>query len=198
MKPMKLTETTAFPQSTGWVAEPKYDGYRCLVSITDTSIELISRNGRLLNHAFPEVVSAFEERRTKLSNELPLVLDGELVCLLNGYASHFPAVQTRSRMSNVHVIEKEMVSRPCQWIAFDILNQPNVPYRERRKQLLSFCKRADIPLTPLGGVPTLGVVESTSAIQALLTTVKRYNGEGIVLKKQLSPYNQNIRSKDWL
>lgn len=183
MKPMKLTETTAFPQSTGWVAEPKYDGYRCLVSITDTSIELISRNGRLLNHAFPEVVSAFEERRTKLSNELPIVLDGELVCLLNGYASHFPAVQTRSRMSNVHVIEKEMVSRPCQWIAFDILNQPNVPYRERRKQLLSFCKRADIPaLTPLGGVPTLGVVESTSAIQALLTTVKRYNGEGIVLK----------------
>lgn len=199
MKPMKLTETTAFPKSTGWIGEPKYDGYRCLVSITDTSVELISRNGRLLNHAFPEVVSAFEERRTKLSGKLPIVLDGELVCLLDGYASHFPAVQTRSRMSNVHVIEKEMLNRPCQWIAFDILNQPNVPYRERRKQLLSFCKRGDIPvLTPLSDVPTLGVIESTTDIQALLTTVKRYNGEGIVLKKQLSPYSQNVRSKDWL
>src|ERR671931_16336 len=63
----------------GYVYEPKWDGFRCLVFRDGGEVDLRSRNQRPLARYFPEVVEAMlqlPERR--------LVLDGELVVARRG------------------------------------------------------------------------------------------------------------------
>ncbi|MFH8902114.1 hypothetical protein ACH4HG_37920 [Streptomyces coeruleorubidus] len=57
----------------GWAAEPKWDGFRDLVSVDAGQVVLRSRRGTELGRAFPEVVAD--------SARLPdaTALDGELV-----------------------------------------------------------------------------------------------------------------------
>ena len=56
MKPMLLSETNDVPSGDEWLFETKYDGFRCLL-VWDEEPKLISRNGRLLNHLFPEILA---------------------------------------------------------------------------------------------------------------------------------------------
>ena len=60
----------AFTRS-GWLFELKHDGFRAFVR-TGRTVELLSRQGRSMKHAFPELLSALRA--------LPeAVLDAELV-----------------------------------------------------------------------------------------------------------------------
>ena len=45
----------------GWLFEPKLDGERCLVFRNETKLELYSRNQKLLNTKYPELVEAEEK-----------------------------------------------------------------------------------------------------------------------------------------
>lgn len=56
MRPMLLTETSEIPNGDEWLFETKYDGFRCLF-VWDEEPQLISRNGRNLNHLFPEILA---------------------------------------------------------------------------------------------------------------------------------------------
>ena len=58
----------------GVVYEPKWDGYRALVFVTDNGVRIQSRRGAELTRAFPDVAAA--ARRQVPAG---IVLDGELV-----------------------------------------------------------------------------------------------------------------------
>src|SRR5437764_12362553 len=58
----------------GYLYEPKWDGFRCLVFRDGDDVDLRSRNQRPLARYFPEVVEALLGLR-----ERRFVLDGELV-----------------------------------------------------------------------------------------------------------------------
>src|SRR3954469_16922636 len=47
--------------ASGWVFETKLDGFRALARKTGRTVELVSRNGRSLAEAFPDVVAAIGE-----------------------------------------------------------------------------------------------------------------------------------------
>lgn len=194
---MKATETTKMPTNDFGSAEVKYDGFRCMVLLTANRIELRSRNDRILNIPFPEVVSALEEVQENLKASLPLLMDGELVCLQNAYASHFNRVQTRSRMTNQVRIKKESIIHPCQWIAFDLPQEKKV-YTERRSELVQLCKKANIsPLSPSCWQNTLHCI-SSDTIASVYDLVQRFNGEGLIAKNRKGLYHGGARTKDWL
>lgn len=94
MKPMLLTETNAIPSGSEWLFETKYDGFRCIL-VWDEEPLLISRNGRNLNHLFPEILAFCQQIHASIQAFLPLTLDGELVYLRNQYKSEFAIVQKR-------------------------------------------------------------------------------------------------------
>ncbi|MFJ8802772.1 hypothetical protein [Streptomyces sp. NPDC102487] len=53
-----LSTATARPDlPPGMAGEPKWDGYRALLSIDDGRVELRSRRGTDMRAAFPEIVS---------------------------------------------------------------------------------------------------------------------------------------------
>src|SRR5688572_2624391 len=108
---MLLTAATDIPKGKDWLYEAKYDGFRCILEWNDTPI-LMSRNGKVLNQMFPEIISFCLEIHEKISSFLPLRLDGELVCLTNNFQSNFSMVQLRGRMRNENVIKKHVQEFP--------------------------------------------------------------------------------------
>ena len=72
--PMLATLVDAIPEDPNFAHEPKWDGFRCIISRDGDRIELGSRGQKPLTVYFPEVVGA-------LTGWLPdgVVLDGELI-----------------------------------------------------------------------------------------------------------------------
>jgi len=74
ISPMEALSVEAIPEGPNWQYEPKWDGFRCLLSRNGTKIELRSKSGEDLTRYFPELVEA--ALRLKATTFL---LDGEIV-----------------------------------------------------------------------------------------------------------------------
>ena len=74
VSPMLAKLTREMPTGGGWLYEPKWDGFRCIVFRDGDEIELGSRNERPLTRYFPELAD-------RLREQLParVVVDGEIV-----------------------------------------------------------------------------------------------------------------------
>ena len=72
--PMLAKAADELPEGDGWIYEPKWDGFRCIVFRDGDEVELGSRNERPLTRYFPEVVAA-------VCSHLPArcVIDGEIL-----------------------------------------------------------------------------------------------------------------------
>lgn len=95
----------------GCVYEPKFDGYRALLFVTDDGCRVQSRRGHDITDAFQDVADAAAEH-------LPegLVLDGELVVWVDG-GLDFGELQRRVG----HGRNRRLKQRPASFVAFDVL-----------------------------------------------------------------------------
>src|SRR5438477_11609906 len=149
MEPMlSAISETGIPKGDGWEYEPKWDGFRTLVSRDGDEVALASRGGRPM----PRDVAALRPACRAL-REPKLVLDGELV-VVGANGLDFGALQQR-----VHPAESRvrMLSEatPAWFIAFDLLAEGTTdlrkqPLGERRKRLEKLLKGVKQPifLTP--------------------------------------------------
>jgi ATP-dependent DNA ligase len=112
--PMLAKATEAVPEGDGWLFEPKWDGFRCIVFRDGEEIELGSRNERPLTRYFPELAAA-------LLRELPdrCVVDGEIVVASSG-GLDFDALQQRIHPAESR-INRLAEETPASFVAFDLL-----------------------------------------------------------------------------
>lgn len=114
VRPMLAKAATTLPDGEGWLYEPKWDGFRCLVFRDHDEVVLTSRNERPLTRYFPELVEP-------LRRALPLrcVLDGEVVIAGPG-GLDFDALQQRIHPaeSRINRLAGEI---PASFVAFDLL-----------------------------------------------------------------------------
>ena len=77
--PMLARNAARLPSEDGWLFEPKWDGYRCLVFRSGDDLHLQSRGKKDLTRYFPELVEP-------LLAMLPdrCVVDGEVVVEVDG------------------------------------------------------------------------------------------------------------------
>jgi len=202
MKPMLLSETNDIPSGDEWLFETKYDGFRCLL-VWDEEPKLISRNGRHLNHLFPEILAFCQQIYTSIQTFLPLTLDGELVYLRNHYKSDFAVVQKRGRMQNQDVIQEHAHSCPFHYLAFDVLtlkgeSLQNHYLKTRKEQLGKLATKFKWPSVNYENPTPIQVIHGSEEHESLWQSIKLYNGEGIVAKKKTSKWLENIRSNHWL
>ena len=109
--PMEALPVNDLPSGAGWLFEPKYDGFRCLLFRDGDTIHLQSRRQRPLGRYFPEVIDA--------ARDLPVerfVFDGELIIP----DQPFDALQLRLHpaASRVQKLSRE---HPAQMVVFDLL-----------------------------------------------------------------------------
>ena len=149
VEPMLAKGAEALPDGDGWLFEPKWDGFRCIVVRDGDSIELTSRGSRPFTRYFPELVQPLRE-------QLPerCAVDGELL-VVAGQALDFDALQQRIHpaASRVKILSE---TTPARFVAFDLLavdgeDLLSTPFEERRGRLQTALATARPPLhlTPI-------------------------------------------------
>ena len=167
LEPMLARLARELP-ADGYLYEPKWDGFRCLVFRSEDEIDLRSRNQRPLARYFPELVeglSALAERS--------FVLDGEIVVTREGRFD-FAALLARLHPAASRV-ERLRRETPAFLVAFDLLaldgeDLRDRPFVERRRRLAELLggSRPPLFLTPLTDDP-----------ERAARWLDRYSGRGI-------------------
>ena len=170
--------------------EPKWDGFRALVSWDGTDVEIGSRGAKPLTRYFPELVEAF----ARLLPE-PCLIDGEVV-VARGEAGaqrlDWEALSQRIHpaASRVKLLSEET---PAMFIAFDLLARgdrdlQDAPFTERRAQLVDL----------LGSVPhPVHVTRTTDDPDLARRWLAEFEGaglDGVVAKPLAQPYAPNKRT----
>jgi ATP-dependent DNA ligase len=136
---MEARSVGEIPVGREWQYEPKWDGFRCILTRDGKDVEMVSKSGQDLKRYFPEVALAaagLSERRFRLDGEL-VVPDGEAFSFDALLQRIHPAASRVKRLSE---------ETPALFLAFDLLKrgatdllEARLP--ERRGQLEDFAAR---------------------------------------------------------
>lgn len=192
--PMLAKSVPAVPEpgkvEGGLSYEPKWDGFRALVSWDGTDVEIGSRGAKPLTRYFPELVEAF----ARLLPE-PCLIDGEVV-VARGEAGaqrlDWEALSQRIHpaASRVTLLSEQT---PAMFIAFDLLARGDrdlqgAPFAERRAQLVDL----------LEGVPhPVHVTRTTDDPDLARQWLAEFEGaglDGVVAKPLVQPYAPGKRT----
>jgi ATP-dependent DNA ligase len=149
IEPMLAKLARSIPEGDGWLYEPKWDGFRCIVFRDGDRLELFSRQLRPLTRYFPEL-------RDPLLRALPsrCVIDGEIVVAdTAGNGLDFDALLQRIHPAKSRV-DRLAAETPAAFVAFDVLADGDrscldEPMSSRRSLLESLIDvNATVHLTP--------------------------------------------------
>ncbi|MCO5332329.1 MAG: ATP-dependent DNA ligase [Ilumatobacteraceae bacterium] len=182
----KLSDT--IPTGAGWLYEPKWDGFRCIVFRDGDSIELASRNERPFNRYFPELLAP-------LLAGLPerCVVDGEIVLpAADDRGLDFDALQQRIHPAESRV-RRLAAETPASFVAFDLLALGDdsllaTPLAERRAKLTGILAAAEPPLylCPATSDPAVA--------QRWFTEFEGAGLDGVIAKGLGDPYTPDKRT----
>jgi bifunctional non-homologous end joining protein LigD len=174
-EPMLATAAESLPSGEGWVYEPKWDGFRAIVTVSGVEVTLTSRNGNDLTERFAPIA-----RSAKAAlRSADAVLDGE-ICALDAHG--------RSRFGLL-----QQGSGTLALVVFDLLeldSEPlvNLPLLERRQQL------EQVVDPSVGGVIVSPQFDDG---QSLLAAARDQGLEGVVAKRRDSRYLLGRRGAEW-
>jgi bifunctional non-homologous end joining protein LigD len=184
--PMLATLTDRRFSDPDWLFERKLDGERCLAFAEAGRVTLKSRNANDISDAYPEVVSALEDRRTVED----FVADGEIVAFV-GRQTSFQQLQRRIHLRAPEGIAAAAV--PVFFYLFDLVHLDGFDLTDLelldRKRLLRRAFRFAEPLR--FSAHRIGEGER------LYEDACRRGWEGLIAKNGHSPYVHG-RSPDWL
>jgi bifunctional non-homologous end joining protein LigD len=176
-----------FPGS-GWMWEPKLDGYRVLAFIDDKEVKLRSRRGLDLTASFPKLCAELGQQQVA-----GLVLDGEIAAFGADGRPSFAALQERVQLKTEREIAQADRATPTVFFCFDLLHFAGVdvraaPYADRRRWL----EQCLLPS------PHVQLVHAEEEGEALYKAALASGFEGVIAKRKDSPYEAGRRSQAWL
>jgi len=186
-KPMLAKLSRTMPDGDGWLFEPKWDGFRCIVFRDGDELELASRNERPFTRYFPELLAP-------LCEALPrrCVVDGEIVVADGaGRGLDFDALLQRIHPAESRV-RRLAVETPASFIAFDLLalgdrSLLDEPLSARRQRLVEVVDASPpIHLTPAS--------TDRSVAEQWFGRFEGAGLDGVVAKRLDEPYQQDKRS----
>jgi ATP-dependent DNA ligase len=181
LAPMLAKAAAAVPEGEGWLYEPKWDGFRCIVFRDGDDIQLTSRNERPFNRYFPELLDPL---RAALPPQA--VVDGEIVLPRADRGLDFDALLQRLHPaeSRVRRLAEEM---PAIFVAFDLLavgdhNLLSAPLSQRRAALVDAIG---------AGLPSVHVTPATTDVDRARHWFRVFEGaglDGVIAKRLDEPY----------
>lgn len=168
----------------GYVAEYKFDGTRVLMELTRNDIRIFNRHAQDITFKFPEFLGLMRTAINNNDNVKSIILDGEII----SQQDNFREILQRTSLLNPTEIRLRSSKYPLKFMVFDVLQ-----FNDDR--LL------DIPLMTRKGILD-GIVKDTERIMKVpyyqrLSADFGIN-EGLVLKRKMSQYYPNYRSKEWV
>ena len=192
LSPMLAKLSDDIPGGDGWLYEPKWDGFRCIIFRDGDAIELASRNERPFTRYFPELLEP-------LLAALPprCVVDGEIV---------LPAADDRgldfdALLQRIHPAESRVkrlaAETPASFVAFDLLalgdrNLLDEPLSVRHALLVSELKYsvADGP----GSVYLCPSTNDAAVAQQWFVEFEGAGLDGVIAKRLADPYTPDKRT----
>jgi bifunctional non-homologous end joining protein LigD len=180
VKPMKA-KLAAAPPPGAWMYELKFDGWRALTLKGGSQSRLLSQNEKDFGAKFPEIMQSVADL-----DATDAVLDGEIVALDEKGRSSFQLLQG-------YDLGRERP--PIFFYAFDILHlngrdMKDLPLTVRKSQLQKLLKNPP------------GVIRYSAALgndaKLLLKQVRELGLEGVIGKREDSPYESGQRSGFWI
>ena len=184
IKPMLATLTKERFSDSAWIFERKLDGERCLLFKKNNTIILKSRNNKILNQSYPEIIAALEKL-----NLPDCILDGEIVAIRKKITSF----SLLSQRFGVTSIKKNTSKIPVYYYVFDILYcdgyiTTHLPLLTRKKILKSIL---------LKDKTICYVTHKNKQGESYFKQACANKWEGLIAKKADSPYISR-RSPHWL
>jgi len=187
LKPMLAKLARTLPEGDGWLFEPKWDGFRCIVFRDGDELELASRKERPFTRYFPELLDPL---RATIPERC--IVDGEIVIPdREGRGLDFDALLQRIHPAESRV-RRLAAETPAAYVAFDLLangdeNLLDRPLRERREALhAAIHPRPPVHLTPATTDPAVAA-----------DWFERFEGaglDGVVAKRLDDPYQPDKRA----
>lgn len=175
-----------------WLLEWKWDGIRVQLIRRGQSIALWSRGEERMDGRFPEI----EQALSALADDA--VIDGELLAWDEaGAPKPFTALQTRIQRRKPG--PKVLRDTPVRVLAYDLLEHAgedlrDLPLRHRRERLTRVVAELGDPGIALS--PEVAASDWRDAA-ALRDKARVHGVEGLMLKRQASPYQMGRRRGDW-
>jgi ATP-dependent DNA ligase len=175
-----------------WQAEWKWDGVRAQLLRRGGKTFIWSRGGEFMTGAFPEIEDAAER--------IPegTVLDGEILSCRKGAILPFSSLQRR--IGRKRPGERILAEFPVAFMAFDLLEEDG---KDLRREILSERRRkleALAAVWPREGALLLSPVleaRSWEDLAAARGKSRDLHAEGLMLKRQGSPYRAGRHRGDW-
>jgi len=192
LEPMLAMHTDVVPEGAEWCYEPKWDGMRAFASITrDGEVTLLSRNGRDVTPAFPELEVVPQALRGRCG-----VLDGEIVAFEpDTTIGSFRRLQRRIGVSGTRAAQLAE-ALPIRFVAFDVIELDNevlidttLDERRTRLQQLLHARGRDAPWLLCPRIPGTGAEAFAASVRA--------GHEGVVAKIGASAYTPGNRDAAW-
>src|ERR1700676_4321909 len=185
---MEARSVDAIPRGEGWQYEPKWDGFRCLLSRRGNKVDLRSKSDEDLTRYFPELVDAALQLKAKT-----FLLDGEIV------VPHGKALSFDDLLQRIHPaasrVEKLSAETPALFLAFDLLASADdktlsaQPLCSRRQALEAFAK------TQFKSNPTFRLSPATMSYATAKKWLARGGGgcDGVIARPVALPYQSGNR-----
>ena len=185
---MEARSVDTIPRGAEWQYEPKWDGFRCLLSRNGGEVDLRSKSGEDLTRYFPELVEAARHLKAR-----SFLLDGEIV-VPHGRAFSFDDLLQRIHPAASRV-KRLSAETPALYLAFDLLGTAEHkdlaarPLRQRRPTLEAFAK------AQFKSNPTFRLSPATTSYATASKWLARAGGgcDGVIAKRIDLPYQSGNR-----
>jgi ATP-dependent DNA ligase len=185
---MEARSVDAIPRGAEWQYEPKWDGFRCLLSRKRTKVDLRSKSGEDLARYFPELVEAALKLKATA-----FLLDGEIV------VPHGKTFSLDDLLQRIHPaasrIKKLSQETPALFLVFDLLEigakkkLATQPLSQRRPALEAFAK------AQFKSNPTFRLSPATASYVTAQKWLTQAGGgcDGVIAKRIDLPYQSGNR-----
>ncbi|WP_409304197.1 non-homologous end-joining DNA ligase [Peribacillus sp. SCS-155] len=186
--PMEPESSVTIPGGEGWVAQIKWDGVRVLTYSDDERVRLFNRKKNERTMHYPEITNV-----QSYCKQSSVILDGEVISLGENGKPAFHEVMKRDGIRRLDRVKLVAESVPIVYMIFDVLylngNWLNTrPFRERNNILSEI-------ITPNDHIQ---LVPSVCEAGALFHAIKEQGMEGIVMKRNDSPYVIGKKKDYWV
>lgn len=165
------------------IAEFKYDGERCIITVKNGFVSLQSRAGKNINQHYPEVIKELEEKFKDVDD---MKLDSEII------SSSFVKLSTRMHRKAENITETDDSLKA---IIFDILSRGGTDMRtvdqlSRRTNLELIQKEFDLDLS------YTKIVKDVDELLDFYKSARKIDQEGVVTKNLDGKWVEGSRD-DW-
>jgi len=188
-KKLDKAELPTFLAMSGdeWIAETKEDGDRVRAVVTPEGVALYNRRGVEVTDTYPELQDLKADAKS-------FMIDGEMCVLDERGVSQFNAgITHRSHCKSPESVKAHLGDYPVTYVVFDVLSVENEDIRDRtwevRRQTLEHLNinHSHVKLC-----------EYSDDIKDIWDRQVALGGEGIILKRKDSIYQEDKRSNSWL